>query len=112
MKHLWFIIDENKSILTVSIDEYAKWMAKPFSETRRVAEDRIGDLRISTVFLGIDHRLASNDNGENPILFETMVFDKEGADIEMERYCTWDEAVKGHKGIVERVTSWNSKTQK
>lgn len=64
-----------------------------------VAFDMIGDVEVSTIFLGMDHRHL----GEGPpILFETMVFG--GArDGDQRRYCTWDEAEAGHAAKVAEV---------
>lgn len=66
---------------------------------RRVARDKVGDVTISTVFLGLDH---SFDESGPPILFETMVFGGP-LDEEQVRYATWDEAVAGHAAMVQRV---------
>lgn len=76
---------------------WSKWMEKG---DRRVANDLVAPgVEVSTVFLGLDHNYF--DKGP-PILFETMVFDDyEGG--EQWRYCTWDEAVAGHKAVVERL---------
>lgn len=65
-------------------------------ENRQVEETKIDDVRISTVFLGLDHNWS--DQG-SPILFETMVFGGEHHDY-MDRCCTWDEALKMHKRAV------------
>ena len=65
---------------------------------RRVGKDTIGDVNISTVFLGIDHSY----NGGTPVLFETMIFGGEN-DQYKERYTSWEEAEKGHKRAVEVV---------
>ena len=56
-------------------------------------------IRVSTVFLGLDHNFGWDGP---PVLFETMVFGGEH-DREQERYCTWDEAEAGHKRYVELV---------
>lgn len=48
--------------------------------------------QVSTVWLGIDH----NYDGGLPLIFETMVFNSEGQDMEMERYSTLEEAAAGH----------------
>lgn len=72
--------------------------AKAFEHSRHVAKDKIGDVLVSTVFLGIDHSF----NGGKPILFETMVFGGP-LDSAQERYHSWDEAEQGHKEMVERV---------
>lgn len=69
-------------------------------EARRVAEDYIGKLHISTVFLVIDHR---HDRGGPPLLFETMVFAGEDGDVDCRRYCTEAEALAGHEQIVQDI---------
>jgi len=48
--------------------EWAKWFEKT---DRHAGLDRIGDSKISTVFLGIDHNFFKEGP---PILWETMVF--------------------------------------
>lgn len=57
----------------------------------------VGNKTVSTVFLALDHRFSEDGP---PVLFETMVFPDQ--DI-CERYCTYEEAVKGHSEIVERI---------
>lgn len=73
-------------------------------DNRRVAETIIPPgVRVSTVFLGIDHNFKAHGP---PILFETMVFDDRSApEIEemQRRYATWDEAVASHYGLVAEV---------
>lgn len=65
----------------------------------RVARTEIGDIRVSTVFLGLDHSFLGQGP---PLLFETMIFggDREG---EMMRYSTWAEAELGHMEVVESL---------
>ncbi len=62
-------------------------------QDRRVAQSIRGGIRISTVFLMIDHGFGSDDR---PILFETMVFGGEH-DEYTRRYATWEEAEEGHR---------------
>ena len=66
--------------------------------SRRVAQDDINWVSVSTVFLGIDHGFGHGP----PILFETMVFGGV-LDQEQERYATWEEAEAGHAAMVVRV---------
>jgi hypothetical protein len=82
----------------VRVNSLKEW-AQTFEEAdRRVASDEVGDVRVSTVFLGLDHGFGS----DVPIVFETMVFG--GAlDQEQVRYATYDEAEAGHKAMLERV---------
>lgn len=76
-------------------------------KNRRIEETFVGDVRVSTVFLCIDHSF--DDNG--PILFETMVFG--GAlNGETERSKTYDEAVTDHNLMVARVKQAINKERK
>jgi hypothetical protein len=64
----------------------------------RVALTTIGQVDISTVFLGLDH----NFFGGKPLLFETMVFG--GDNNEYQNRCsTWEEAESMHQLAVEMV---------
>ena len=68
----------------------------------RVAEDMIGTVRVSTVFLGIDH----NHFGQGPpLLFETMVFAPGDAELDMymRRCSTWGQAEAQHRVMVDYV---------
>lgn len=72
---------------------------------RCVGEDHIrvrGDaVRVSTVWVGIDRWSSALDDGP-PLIFESVVFD--GALPSEERaYATRDEAVAGHRLLVEQV---------
>ena len=85
------------------VNEMARrmWMKKSKSavDPWRVAETIIGEIRISTVFMGLDHRFS----GEGPpILFETMVFGGK-LDQFQDRCCTWDEAEAMHADAVRQV---------
>lgn len=81
--------------IEVSIEKWAVWFG---NTDRTVKNTKVGDIVISTVFLGLDHNF--NRSGP-PLLFETMTF---GDDEERcRRYATWDEAVEGHKEIVSIV---------
>lgn len=101
-----FILDGHDPVAVESWEQWSEWMTEHKYAPRRagraddcrVARTEIDGVRVSTVFLGIDH---GYDTGE-PILFETMVFGGE-LDQEQERYCTWDEAERGHEAMVRRV---------
>jgi len=56
---------------------------------------------VSTVWLGLDYQL---EEGEPPLIFETMVFPMEGNWDEeyCERYSTLEEAEEGHRRIVNK----------
>jgi hypothetical protein len=65
----------------------------------RVTETFIGDIHISTVFLGLDHSFTRNGW---PILFEMMIF---GGSLDQfqNRCATWDEAEAMHAEAVQQV---------
>ena len=87
---------ENKIPKRVSLRKWAEW----FSENDRIVkQEHIGDIFISTVFLGLDH----NHWGGNPHLFETMVFDENDNDIYCTRCSSWDEAEKMHEDAIQWV---------
>ena len=93
-----FILDENHVARPAPLMEWAEWMQRT---DRRVAVDVIGDSKVSTVFLGVDHRFF----GEGPpLLFESMIF---GGlfDQDQRRYSTWEEAVAGHAEMVAKARS-------
>lgn len=91
-----YTLDEHTPVPCDNLMEWGKWMEK--AGARIVARTMVGSVRVSTVFLGLDH---SFDDGP-PILFETMVF---GGPMNQyqDRYRTWDEAEAGHRATVEQV---------
>lgn len=93
---------EGKEAKSVDLMTWAKWFEN--FENRRVDQTIINpEIRVSTVFLGLDHSFGDGP----PLLFETMIFDGEDDEYQ-ERYSTWDEAEKGHEKAVavakKRVT--------
>jgi len=91
-----YILKDKKPVIEDNLLKWGDWFEKA---ERSVATDTIGDVTISTVFLGLDHGFGSRNN---PVLFETMIF---GGihDQYQERYCTWDQAEEGHKVAVDIV---------
>lgn len=90
-------LDENKKVVAV---EFLNDMEEIFEDPekhRRVGFDKIGDVEVSTVFLGINHGFREKD-----LWFETMVFGGPH-DGEQWRCETWDEAVTQHKLAVKLV---------
>lgn len=77
---------------------WGEWMNNP--EDRRIGVDEIEDIKISTVFLGMDHGFG---NG-TPILFETMIFGGP-LDSDMARYETIEQARNGH--ILAKITMYS-----
>lgn len=86
------VLDADHNLVPADLRTWARWFED--GAARRVAEDTIGDARVSTVCLGIDHGF-----GGPPLWFETMVF-RAGDDEYTERYATWTEAEAGHARVV------------
>lgn len=82
----------------VPSDLYAWAESMEAHESRRVAETHIGDICVSTVFLGVDHSF----DGGPPLLFETMVFGGP-LDEAMERCSTWEQAETMHAAMCDQV---------
>jgi hypothetical protein len=88
-----YILNGHAPVLERDMIAWGRWKA---TANVHVALTEQYGVKISTVFLGIDH----NFFGESlPILFETMVFGGP-MDGEQRRYSTWDEAELGHATIV------------
>ena len=102
MRMGWWKLDEQKNPVYLGEGlEAVKQASMDDTEARRVGLDLIGNFRVSTVFLALDHNFS--DQGP-PILFETMVFpEKNNSDLACERYSTWEQAMKGHRRMVAAV---------
>jgi hypothetical protein len=94
-------LDGHEVVPVDDLLEWCKWMA---AGDYIVKQETIGEYWISTVFLGLDHRLGDG----LPLVFETMVFrnqrDEDGSRpiVWCERSSTWDEAEEGQ----ERAAAW------
>ena len=81
----------------ISSEEMTRLYADP--DSRRVGQDRIGPLLVSTVHLVMDHQF---DPDGPPLIFETMIF----GDDDHEpcwRYSTEAEARAAHESIVAQI---------
>lgn len=79
-----------------SMPPSSDWYARKTGVGFSIAQDKVGEQGVSTVYLGLDHSFGT----ESPILWETMVFP--GCDVCV-RYCTYEEAMQGHREVVEEV---------
>jgi hypothetical protein len=101
--------DANRVVPLAEFEDYWAWLDReraarkqgPPIATLQVAYDVIGDRPdcISTVFLGRDHSFGDGP----PMVFETMLFTDDDRNDFTWRYSTWDEAVAGHRAVVEAV---------
>lgn len=75
---------------------WAKWLDR--AENRIVKQDMVdGRIEVSTVFLGLDHRLSWDHDDDNPVLWETMVFGLPGHRNLDKRYTSKKDALDGHE---------------
>tara|TARA_R110002072_G_scaffold269651_1_gene428951 strand:- start:257 stop:601 length:345 start_codon:yes stop_codon:yes gene_type:complete len=100
-----YILDGHTPVKCEDTLKWGKWFE---SANRVVKKDtakvtlnghNVGEIRVSTVFLGVDYNLS--DIGE-PLLFETMVFGGE-LDQHCDRCSTWEAAEKMHELWIEKV---------
>lgn len=84
----WILDADRCPVRTTSIDEWGRCFR---SSDRIVKQEMINDVRVSTVFLGIDHQFGDGP----PLLFETMIFGGEHDEYQ-DRCSTWSEAVEMH----------------
>ena len=93
-----YILIDHKVVKEPDTMAWAEWFEKA---DRIVQQTNVGKFRVSTVFLGLDY---SFGDGATPLVFETMVFEGNSDNAKFcKRYCTWDEAVIGHKDCVESL---------
>ena len=92
-----YILDGHKTRRATDMKEWGECFHD--MSKRRVAKTKIGNIEISTVFLGMDHGI----DRKKPMLFETMLFGDCKYQDECERYLTWDEAEEGHNRWISKV---------
>jgi len=98
-----YILDEDHNVIPCEdLLDWAYWFKNADRVVKKSFLDTASaDVEVSTVFMGIDHRI-----GRIPRLFETLVFG--GAlDGEMMRYASWNEAERGHDEMVRRVKDFS-----
>ena len=99
-----YILDGKTPVVENDLIKWAEWMQTGNRVVRhdtadvKLAGQPIGEVRVSTVFLGLDHSFGYG----TPMLFETMVFGGP-LDQQMDRCGTWEAAEKMHELMCERV---------
>ena len=102
--------------------ELLEWAEKFEDESyKRVALDITNEgIRVSTVWLGLDHGWDTEREDYKPLIFESMAFNDQDthtvqfaphlprhefpADLDQERYSTLEEAVEGHSRMVAKYS--------
>jgi hypothetical protein len=92
---LYWMLKDGIPVPVEDVREWERWWEVSKADCI-VAKTTIGEVEVSTVFLGRDHSFMA---GSPPILFETMVFGGE-RDQAVVRYSTLEEAMHGHERIV------------
>lgn len=100
----YYKLDENNVVTRCkTIEEFAIYFE---SKQRYLCKNSLGDIWVSTVFLGIDHSFDVNDA---PIVFESMVFNKDN-DLDQERYSTYADAIQGHIALCKKYGIYYTKS--
>ena len=90
MKHLYYVLDNDGNPIPATTFGA---IATLTDQDHVVEKTKIGQVEVSTVFLGLDHSFCK---GGDPVLWETMIFGGEH-DGEQWRYTSRKEAIAGHK---------------
>lgn len=122
-----YVLDDNNNAVPWPDQKLLKW-AQFFEEywvTGRniVKQEYVANTFLSTVFLGIDmshFRILHPDDilNHDPLIFETMAFyrlegeNDIGQSYYVERYPTWDLALKGHEEKARDIHATYCNTQK
>lgn len=99
-RYYMFSPDTKEITYTKDADKVAEWFKDVHN--RVVDQQTVDELNVSTVALGLDHNFTGSGD---PLIFETMVFYQGKATFYQERYSTYEEALEGHKQIVDRLSS-------
>lgn len=96
----FYKLDDDRNPVPCSLEEYGDMCKEAGS--RVVKQETVGAHKVSTVFLGIDHRFSGDSP---PIVFETMIFgyDEGDKDQYQERCSTWREAEQMHATAVKHA---------
>jgi hypothetical protein len=93
----WILV--GRETMQVPLEEWGRWFEEASANGQRtIGFDSIGEVDVSTVFLGLDVGIAwMFDERAPPLLFETMVFPD--CDL-IGRWATIDEAEAEHAKVV------------
>lgn len=92
----YWILDKDRQ--PVRVDDAKVWAEFFSSPERIVAQEMIGNVKVSTVFLGLDHQFGDGP----PLLFETMIFGGKHDEF-CDRCATWEEVEIMHQQAVLKV---------
>ena len=90
--------EDGNAVRELDLMRWGKWFANEMNRTVQI--NILGDVRVSTMFLGIDHKFGLHGK---PVLWETMVFGGEH-EGKQERYTSLKDAKLGHQVMLSIVT--------
>ena len=105
----WGYLDEHNNVVPCSLaDLVERHEGADFFESPEhfVADDYYGEMRVSTIFLHLDHNFFGRVAGFGGPAewFETMVFDIDGfRALWGKRYATYADALAGHQAALNQV---------
>jgi hypothetical protein len=109
---IYFTLDERGNpVEATGLLQWSDWYGASLRNgSRFIAETTIGNVRVSTIFLGMAHTAVELCEFDLSYLWESMVF---GGPFDrlMQRYKTKAEALKGHEGIISRLTGDGQRMQ-
>jgi len=91
-----YILDQNSLPIEADFITWARWFE---TANRTLEKTEVGDVIISTVFLGLDHSFSETTH---PILYETMIFGGPLDEFQW-RYSNRESALLGHARAVAKV---------
>lgn len=99
-----YILDKEGNLVPVDTLTWGFWLEE-HHEQRVVRQDSIHGVRVSTVFLGLDHYYP-RDAPHEPVLWETMIFGGP-KDRYLRRYTSLEAAKAGHIEAMMMIEPWS-----
>lgn len=98
MSNIYYKLDENKNVLPSSIEEWCTFVVGTFPiNYLSIKKNKVNGFVVSTIFFGVTMTFSIEDK---PIVFETVVFDKDRKAIYQHQYSSYQEAKQGHKQAI------------
>jgi hypothetical protein len=94
----YYVLDANNNVVEAKLEAWGIWFSHIDNRVIGLT-DITSQIRVSTVFIGIDHRFFGRGP---PLLFETMIF---GGPLDQyqRRYASYDDAQTGHQVAVRKA---------
>lgn len=105
MKEKYILNANGEPVIEPNLMKWAHWMEKNFLK-RHAADEMVGTIRVSTIFLGLDDSFAPDGA---PVLWETMVFGGRLHNAVARCTGTREQALAMHYDMVARVKAESAK---